>query len=145
MTDDLVDPKILGKRLRQERERLGLTQADLADAAGVKRITVYQYEKGDRRAKLDFLLSVERLGVSFEYVVRGRRPSPKRLRQFIDARLASELFDLVDRYAVDSKGRSLHRDSRQALFDSLVSMATNLDRSQVDRIAIDNLLQDFAA
>lgn len=142
---ELIDPKILGRRLRQERERLGLTQTDLAEIAGVRRITVYQYEKGDRRASLDFLLSVEHVGVSFEYILRGERPKSVEITRYIDAQVASELFDLVDRYAVDKKGRALHRDSRQTLFDSLVSLTVNLERSQIDRAAINDVLEEFAA
>jgi transcriptional regulator with XRE-family HTH domain len=34
--------------LRRVRERLGWTQADLADALGVHRVTVAKWEAGDR-------------------------------------------------------------------------------------------------
>ena len=141
----LIDPKILGRRLREERERLGLMQKEVAEAAGVRRITVYQYEKGDRRASLDFLLAVETLGICREYVLTGQRPDPKTRPRWIDADLAVELFGLVEEYGVDEKGRVLRREYREDLFKLLVSMSTNLDRTAVSRPAIDRVLRDFAA
>lgn len=37
----------IGQRLKQERERLDLTQAELGAALGVSRLTVAKYEHGD--------------------------------------------------------------------------------------------------
>lgn len=141
----IVDPEILGKRLREERERLGLTQSELADAGSVRRITVYQYERGDRPPSLEFLSGAEKVGVSFDYVLRGERPVPSLSGKFIDAELVAELYWLVDRYAVDAKGRSLHLDDRSALFEKLVSMAINIEGSEVNREAITDELEAFAA
>ena len=137
--------RVLGKRLREERKRLGLTQTELAEAGGVRRVTVYLYEKGDRTPTLEFLDRLKSHGVSFEYVLWGERRLVESSRQVIDAALASELYRLVDRYAVDSKGRSLHVDSRAELFDALVFMASNLEVDQVDRSAIQEVLEAFAA
>ena len=71
MDEKSLDPKILGKRLREERKRLGLTQSALAEAGGVRRVTVYLYEKGDRTPTLEFLDRLRQCGVSFEYVLWG--------------------------------------------------------------------------
>ena len=141
----LVDPKIVGRRLREERERLSLMQKEVAEAAGVRRITVYQYEKGDRRASLDFLLAIESLGVCREFILTGRRPDPEVRPRWIDADLAVELFGLVEEYGVDEKGRALRREYREDLFKLLVSVSTNLDRTDVSRPAIDRVLKEFAA
>jgi transcriptional regulator with XRE-family HTH domain len=37
---------LTAKKLRKQREDLGLTQAELADILGVKRLTVFRWEKG---------------------------------------------------------------------------------------------------
>ena len=145
MDEKYLDPKILGKRLREERKRLGLTQTELAEAGGIRRVTVYLYEKGDRTPTVEFLDRLRSHGVSFEYVLWGERRPAVSSRRVVDAALASELYRLVDRYAVDSKGRSLHIDSRAELFDTLVSMASNLEADQVDRSAIQDALEEFAA
>jgi hypothetical protein len=84
-------------------------------------------------------------GVSFEYVLWGDRRPAEPSGRVVDAALASELYRLVDRYAVDSKGRSLHIDSRAELFGTLVSMAVNLNADQVDETAIQDVLEQFAA
>ena len=141
----LIDPKILGRRLRDERERLGLMQKEVAEVAGVRRITVYQYEKGDRRASLDYLLALEPLGVCREYVLTGQRPDLDVRPQWIDADLAVELFGLVEEYGVDEKGRALRSEYREDLFKLLVSMSLNLEREDVSRSAIDKVLEEFAA
>ena len=98
-----------------------------------------------QHARPTYLASLKSHGVSFEYVLWGERRLVESSRQVIDAGLVSELYRLVDRYAVDSKGRSLHVDSRAELFDTLVSMASNLDADQVDSSAIQDVLEDFAA
>jgi len=55
----------IGKRLRQARIRLGLTQADLAKAAEISFQQIQKYEKGDNRiaistlAKLRPVLGIE--------------------------------------------------------------------------------------
>ncbi|MCL7660626.1 XRE family transcriptional regulator, partial [Klebsiella pneumoniae] len=38
----------IGSRLREERERLGLSQQALGEIGGVKKLTQLNYEKGDR-------------------------------------------------------------------------------------------------
>lgn len=141
----IVDPETLGRRLREERERLGLTQAQLAEAGSVRRITVYQYERGDRPPSLEFMVGAERVGVSFDYVLRGTKSVSTLSGQYVDIELASELYYLVDRYGVDAKGRSLHVDDRRAFFEKLLSMAVNCEESQVNREAITDLLEAFAA
>ena len=140
-----LDAKTLGRRLRRERKRLALTQGDVADLAGVTHVTVYQYEKGQRRPSLNFLLDIQPAGVNLQFLLFGKHRVIAADDRFVDADLASELYRLVDRYAVDSKGRSLHLDSRVALFDELVSMALNLGHDEVDTAPIQEVLREFAA
>ena len=145
MMEKTLDEKVLGSRLREERKRLGLTQDGLARVAGVRRVTVYLYEKGDRQAPLDFLLKMEEAGASLSYLLRGERELEAPMDRQVDSGLVSEIFRLVDEYAVDAKGRPLHPSYRAALFDDLVAMATNIASNQVDRKAIQRKLEAFAA
>jgi transcriptional regulator with XRE-family HTH domain len=82
--DQLLTAEALGKRLKQERQRLRLTQAQLGELAGVKRLSVYLYERGDRRPTMDFVVGTLAAGVSLEYLLLGEhRRIPARDR-FVD-------------------------------------------------------------
>ncbi len=60
-------------RLLEERNRLGLRQADLAEKAGVARTTYLNYETGERTATVPFLLGLLAAGVDVVYLLTGRR------------------------------------------------------------------------
>ncbi|EFH8134085.1 transcriptional regulator [Escherichia coli] len=67
----------IGSRLREERERLGLSQQALGEIGGVKKLTQLNYEKGDRAPDTIYLTSVAEAGVDIVYVLTGQRiPSP---------------------------------------------------------------------
>lgn len=63
----------LGKRLKEERERLGLTQGELAEACGVGKTAQYTYEKGTREPSFSYLEAAEKLGMDVGYVMSGAR------------------------------------------------------------------------
>lgn len=140
-----TDPELIGSRLREERRRLGLTQVELAKLGGVRRVSLYLYEKGDRLVPLDFMLRVRQVGVSLSYVLWGDRLPEQRLKRQVDTELCKELFRLVDQYAVDAKGRPLHPAYRASLFDELMDMTTNLEKEEVDRVELQRKLESFAA
>lgn len=58
-----------GKRIRAERERLGLTQSEL----GVTQATQWGYEAGRRSPDLEYLAHFAELGADVLYVVTGNR------------------------------------------------------------------------
>ena len=145
MIEHPLDSKTLGSRLKKERHRLGLTQENVATAVGVTNISVYQFEKGKRIPHFKYLLGLRSIGFSLQFLIYGEHRVIVPGEQFVDAKLASEIYRLVDRYAVDAKGRSLHVDIRVELFDELVTMAINLNRSEVDMDAIMSAVEQFAA
>ena len=63
----------VGARLREERERLGLKQEDLAVVGGVNRNTQGSYERGVRNPDTAYLAGVASLGVDLIYVISGQR------------------------------------------------------------------------
>jgi len=63
----------VGSRLRSERERLGLTQEQLAIVAGTNRMTPSRYEQGSHLPTLGFLAAVASAGVDINYVINGKR------------------------------------------------------------------------
>lgn len=62
-----------GKRLREERERLGMKPNDLAGIGGVKERAQYNYETGNRVPDMDYLARIAKAGVDVIYVMHGER------------------------------------------------------------------------
>lgn len=65
----------MSDRLREERERLGLTQEAIAMAGGVTKLTAFNYEN-NRDPSSAFLAAVTKVGVDFQYVMLGVRSQP---------------------------------------------------------------------
>ena len=65
----------MGVRLREERERLGMTQDGFAVAAGVGKRALIHYEKGERSPDAVFLAAIAASGVDVLYVLTGERSS----------------------------------------------------------------------
>lgn len=65
----------IGDRLREERERLGLSQSDFAAKAGTTRKTQFNYETDARRPDADYLAALLVVGVDVLYVLSGQRAS----------------------------------------------------------------------
>lgn len=62
-----------GVRLKEERARLAISQADFAALGGVARNAQAHYEKGERSPDLDYLSRLADAGVDVVYVLTGRR------------------------------------------------------------------------
>lgn len=67
---------MIGERLRDERERLGLTQPAFAEAAGSKKRTLIDWEKGVSSPTAVQLAGLAELGVDVLYVITGLRSKP---------------------------------------------------------------------
>ena len=67
---DHMDYKRLGERIWEERKRLNLTQAQLAEAVDISDTYMGSIERGERSLTLDTLVRlVNRLGVSVDYLL----------------------------------------------------------------------------
>ena len=65
-----MDYKRLGKRIREERQRLNLTQAQLAESIDISDNYMGAIERGERSLTLDTLVRlVNRLGVTVDYML----------------------------------------------------------------------------
>ncbi|QCI13550.1 helix-turn-helix domain-containing protein [Pseudomonas putida] len=74
----------LGSRLREERERLGMTQRVFGDIGGVEPNAQGKYESGERTPRLDYLAALVNRGVDALYVLSGAR-TPVPLGNLSDA------------------------------------------------------------
>jgi transcriptional regulator with XRE-family HTH domain len=66
----------IGSRIREERERLRLTQRAFGEIGGVEPNAQGKYESGERWPKADYLAAVAREGVDVLYVLTGQRLMP---------------------------------------------------------------------
>lgn len=64
---------MIGSRLKEERERLGITQPSFAEAADAKKRTLIDWEKGASSPTAQQLGSLAKIGVDVLYVVTGQR------------------------------------------------------------------------
>lgn len=67
----------IGSRIREERERLGLTQRVFGEVGGVEPNAQGKYESGERTPKADYLAAVAGRGADVLYILTGvRTPAP---------------------------------------------------------------------
>ena len=67
-----MDYMDLGKRVRKQRQLIGLTQQELADRIGVSTSFVGHVERGTRKASLETLVALSNaLGVGVDYLLAG--------------------------------------------------------------------------
>lgn len=60
----------LGQRIREERQKLNLTQEKLSETINVTTTYIGQIERGERRPTLDTLIKISNaLGVSIDYLL----------------------------------------------------------------------------
>jgi transcriptional regulator with XRE-family HTH domain len=64
-----------GDRLRDERERLGISQRHLAEIGEVSRPSQTAYEKGGGNPPGDYWNSIAKAGIDIQYVLTGVRSS----------------------------------------------------------------------
>ncbi len=63
----------IGTRLREERERLGMTQEGFGQAGGVLKRALIRYEKGERMPDATFLAAIAAAGADVLYILTGVR------------------------------------------------------------------------
>ena len=91
--DELHARNGIGERLKAERQRLSLTQEELADKVGISRSTAFNYENGSRVPDALVLQRMSQLaGVDATFVVLGQRAHL--------SQLPTESQQLLDRYAL---------------------------------------------
>ncbi len=63
------------ERLKEERIRLDLSQAELGELCGVKKLAQFNYEKGERFPDANYLMQAILIGVDVNYLLTGQRSS----------------------------------------------------------------------
>ena len=80
MHDLARTPQQIGALIRRHRKRLGLSQRNLGDRAGLRQETISLIETGNPAARLDTMLAVlAALELEFQIAARSRSPDPQDL------------------------------------------------------------------
>lgn len=125
-----VKPTTFGQRLRSERERLGITQAEFAEVGGIKRTTQHLYETGVRVPDLNYFLRIKESGADLSYLVLGERHETHRQDAMaVSYATLSNIYVVVDEFCVDADGKLLGLEARLRLFQLLcASLKDRADR-----------------
>lgn len=110
-----------GKRLREERDRIGLNQAQLGEIAGVTRLTQGQYEKESCSPTVRYLAAIGESGIDLHYLLFGTKARP-----FQDDQrgLEKRIFEMVEEHAQRQPDGHLGAEGRYAMFDFLRAALT---------------------
>jgi transcriptional regulator with XRE-family HTH domain len=145
-----------GERLKEERKRLGFTQADFAARVGVSRNTQMNYEAEEREPGIGYIASIEEIGVNSGYVVTGSRDLLRHLK-FAEAfqkesteRLVLEALQDINLDGFLEATRKIIAigspdDMRMAVLDALIEnchpLADRIQKAQeVDAVLLSNIL-----
>ena len=92
-----MDYKRLGERIREERLRLNLTQAALAESIDISDTYMGAIERGERSLTLDTLVRlVNRLGVTVDYLLADSVPNN-------DANIINQFKQIIDHQTLERK------------------------------------------
>lgn len=106
----------IGARLKEERERLGMTQQDFAALGGASKRSQIEWEKGGQVPNAEFLAALDTRGVDVLYIVTGRRDEAEQL----DAELQrmADAWETLDR-ALAHVGRTLSPEKKRKAAEAL--------------------------
>lgn len=103
-----IDIVGMGKRLRFEREKLGITQEEMAERLGVSDRQYRRYENGTSQMKSNSLFILNDMGVSLDYLCNGQvaldwwvEHSFKIMPDDMLNEKAHQLIDISERHIVD--------------------------------------------
>ena len=97
-----MDYKRLGQRIREERRKLGLTQAQLAEAIDISDTYMGSIERGERSLTLDTLVRlVNRLGVSIDYLLADSVPDS-------DSNIMEQFKQIIDGQSIERKQMAIN-------------------------------------
>lgn len=117
----LTIPDGFGHRLRDERERLGLSQTALASVAGIKRLAQSQYEKESSSPSVRYLAAIALAGINLDYVLFGRNAGEVPLTSEEKYRIDAEAFQAVEAFVQNQPGGQIGAEGRFALFQAFRS------------------------
>lgn len=127
----------IGSRLLSERERLDLSQQQMADLGGVSRQSYRLYEEGRREPSLSYLLRLSEHGPDFVYLVFGDSArKSKSLPLCLSEETLGLLFDSATEIVATEYDGDLSSKKKRALFSAMCKLAATSDTSAINKDAL---------
>lgn len=120
----------LGSLLREERVRLGMTQAAFAEACGVAKRAQIHYESDERVPSATYLSAAAALGVDVNYLLTGAREiqsDPDEARLLAAYRVASDEVKRVVLAALGAADRAPGASTRTVIKGSNIGQQVSGD------------------
>lgn len=137
----IIEDTVFNKRLRQERERLELSQAEIALATGVSLSTQSAYEAGTRVPDLTYLTRLSKLnGVNTLYILTGSGDGQSFSAEF-NWVLHDQILEAIEEYAVAEGVVVPYRKKMEALRFLYTQF---LPQGQVDKETTHSLIKMVA-
>lgn len=103
----------VAERLKEERERTGLSQEAFGAVGGVKKLTQFNYESGKRSPDAEYLGAISKISVDVTYILTGVRSQP------VEGSLSHREATVLDHYRnTDEVGRRAIEQTASALAQS---------------------------
>jgi len=124
-------PPGLGERLKEERKRLKMSQAQLAEAGGIQRLAQLQYEAETTAPTTRYLSSIAAAGVDLSYLILGVRFGEGGLTPEQALRVEDMAFEWIQKCADIQPDRRLSADTHKMLFRLFRGYLTQVERGQL--------------
>lgn len=109
-------PPGFGLRLKEERKRLGLSQADLAQIGGVGRLAQLQYESEATAPTTRYLSAISTIGVDLVYLIANTHLEGDDLGAEQLERVEQRAFDWVETCAETQPNGKMSAEARRVLY-----------------------------
>lgn len=123
---NFVNPNGYGERIKEERQRLKLTQADFAKLAGVSRQSQANYEVEEREPSALYLINLYDQ-VDVPYILSGRRGNAGG----IDPKVVEAILNAIDGWA-DETNRRVPQDIKAEMLTLFLKQAMSTGKLETD-------------
>lgn len=118
-------PQGFGSRLREERTRLKIKQAELGEIGGVGRVTQFEYEREARSPTIKYLNAIASAGIDLAYILFARRVDPAKLKDEEITEINKQALKMVARNEKDL-GKEMDDEKRLLMFELLRSQLISM-------------------
>lgn len=124
-------PPGFGERLKEERKRLKMSQAQFAEAGGIQRLAQLQYEAETTAPTTRYLSAIAAAGADLSYLVLGIRFGQGGLAPDQAQRVEDRAFEWIQKCADSQPDGRLSADTHKMLFKLFRGYLTQVERGQL--------------